>query len=237
MKTTKILFSLLSLLLFLSCGSDDEEILIIKETTSIVDIGEYNLLDESLKAMPYFGGKDILFVDSIGNELEVTVTEFDIFTYSSPNYLYKYDVYEEGDTVKYAYTSQSMNFSFEAPSLEIKMNLSLMARPYYSDPESRAIADVINIFCVYPEPVMDTVNNLVISAAQVFYHLVNQRTWPNALSTFQFEEELVLLGRSFKDVYSNQITETKSKVYYNYELGILSFEDHTGKTWRFEKWL
>jgi len=233
MKVIKILFPILSLLILFSC-KPEEELVVDKYN---VDIGEFNLLPESSAAMPYFGGKSILFVDSIGNEAEAIVNESLFGTGMNSGFLLRYDVYEEGDTVKYSYVEENRSFFLEAASLDINMNISLRARPYYSDPESKAVADVINIFCNYPEPVTDSINNLVLSSSQVFFHIVDQRTWPTPLSTQRYDAELVVLGRTFKDVYQNEIAGPKSKILYNYEFGIISFTDHTGKTWRFEKWI
>ncbi|MBK8888154.1 MAG: hypothetical protein IPN46_17105 [Saprospiraceae bacterium] len=104
-------FFFATLILVFSCSKDtmisdmDNEM----DDKYNVNIGSYNLLQSSIDAMPYLGKKSIVFVDSSANEMVFVINERPVSQYKSAT-LYKYNVYEVGDTVKYHYSSQYKTF-------------------------------------------------------------------------------------------------------------------------------
>lgn len=189
-----------------------------------IDIGSYELLDESLEKLPYLDLEGLVFVDSSGNSITFSIDEKPLFQ-STGNTLYKYDVFEVGDTVLYRYTSEIKSFEIQNDSLDMRFSVSLAARPYYPEPENEFIADVLNIYCNNPDP--------NITSSQVFYHETSTRTWPTSWNS-DVIEEIEIMGRSFTEVYNIDFINPISVVHFNYEFGIISFTDMNGKLWRFE---
>jgi hypothetical protein len=192
-----------------------------------IDIGSYTLLPSSIDKIPYLGKKAIVFVDSNFNEIVFEIIEFPVsqlYRVTS----YRYNVYSPGDTVTYHYLTQSKSFSFIQDSLKIEFNLILGAMPYYSEPKSEYVADVLNIWMKDP--------NVAFTRRQVFSHVTNQRTWPEIWIN-EWSSEKVILNRIFYDVFRNVFSNPLSKVHFNYEYGIVSFTDFSGKLWRFERFM
>lgn len=189
-----------------------------------IDIGTYSLQEESLAKLPYLNKTQVTFIDSLGNKAVFDIIEQDLFE-STGGVLFKYDVIEEGDTVRYAYSNQIKRFRINNDSLNLNFDLALEARPYYPDPEQNYIADVLTIFCKDP-------NNSLIGT-QVFYHETDSRTWPTSWNATAIPE-IDFLGRAFLDVYYNDYIDAKSALYFNYEEGIVSFTDIDGRLWRLE---
>lgn len=215
-----------ALLALCSCSKDDDAPSPMEEETlKTFDIGEYRLLDESISKLPYLNKTKVTFVDSLNNRIDLTINEADLFQTDS-SYLFRYDVFEEGDTVRYLYFGENKTFQLYNDSLNIHFSHELRARPYYMDPEKQYIADVLSIWLRNPE----NQNRL----HGVFYHVVNQRTWPTASETV-YSPSKVLLDKVFNDVYYSDYANSISEVYYNYEFGIVSFTDRDGKTWRFHE--
>ncbi len=219
-----ILVTLLALTLISNCAKNDDEQITSEGDTNvtIIDIGEYTLLEESIAALPYLNKTSITFVDSLANQVEFSIQEFDLLQIDSA-FLYKYNVYEPGDTVLYKYAGEIKRFKLQNDSLGMVFDLSLRARPYYEDPEQGYVADVLEIICSNP----DSEN----SYSTVFYHVVDRRTWP-----FYIPSEVIsgieIIERLFYDVYLGLYD--KSEVYFNFEYGIVSFTDRDENLWRFE---
>ncbi|HQV67376.1 MAG TPA: hypothetical protein PLO48_11245 [Saprospiraceae bacterium] len=220
-------FFFATLILVFSCSKDtmisdmDNEM----DDKYNVNIGSYNLLQSSIDAMPYLGKKSIVFVDSSANEMVFVINERPVSQYKSAT-LYKYNVYEVGDTVKYHYSSQYKTFLISNVSAGLEFICSLESKPYYNEPKNEYVADAINIMLKNP--------NEEFTFNQVFYHITNQRTWPITTNTPPISEKIIL-NRTFHDVLIDDFTNPLSIVHFNYEFGIISFTDFDGKLWRFER--
>ena len=189
------------------------------------DIGSFKLLSTSFSAMPYYGKSKVIFTDSLANLAEFTIHEFD--TYVINGVLYRYNVNEPGDTVKYCYASENKGFSVSDTTLKIYLSLSLKASPYYSDPESGKVADVLNIN-------YRNLSDTVFISWQVFYKLVDQRTYPDPYTTNEFFSSISFHGRDFQNVERTKFSNPKLELYYNQTEGIVAFRDKTNKLWRFD---
>lgn len=211
-----------------SCTKEDEmeveESIMEERRDTTIHIGDYRLLPESLDRIPYLGKEQIVFVDSSNNSIVLEIEERDLFVSNSAT-LFRYDVFEEGDTVKYTHTRESKYFIITNDSLSLSFSLSLSSRPYYPDPESRAVADVLNIF------LRDSID--ATRSSQVFYHLTNPRSYPNP-SLNPPVENVEIWGRIFDEVLMHDFQNPKSIIQFNYEFGMVSFTDFSGKLWRFD---
>ncbi len=217
---------LLILTLFSACSDDDEMMVIPMEPegNQSIDIGDYSINQSSLESIPYLDKSQIVFIDSTDKETIFEIEESDLLLNSGATF-FKYNVFEEGDTVEYPYTSQVKRLVLSSDSLNLRLDLSLTARPYYPDPESRNVADIMNIFCGVPDT--------TFSSVQVFYHETDQRTYPSTWNP-EVLDEITFHGRTFTDVFNNDFIDAKLQVYWNYEFGIVAFTDLTDNLWRFK---
>lgn len=212
-------------IIFLAFSCSKDSIMPVEDDIHNVDIGVYNLLQSSIDTLPYLGKKRIVFIDTNFNNIVFEIIEKPITQFNGA-YLFKYNVYETGDTVKYHYSFQSKNFIIRNDSLNIEFDFSLEAKPYYIEPKNEYVADIINISCMDPGP--------EYLFKQVFYHETNTRTWPTSWN-YQSIREKVILNKTFRDVLNVGFHDPLSTVNFNYEYGIISFTDFSGKLWRFDK--
>lgn len=226
MKPIRLLLVLFTLPLLTSCDQDDEAAATPNEGPLTIDIGSYHLQPESIEQIPYLGKSEIVFVDTIGTEVVFNIEEEDLFESIGSKY-YTYDVFEEGDTVVYEFNTEVKRFKLESTALDMQFSLSLRATPYYLNPESEAVADIMEIL-------LPTPNSPSFYEQQVFRHEVNTRSYPNSFNNEPIPE-IELLGRTFTEVIWNDYANPISQVYFNFEYGIVSFTDYNGKQWRFEE--
>lgn len=223
--STSLLLTLFTLPFLSSCNLDDGTDVDPVEGLPTIDIGSYSLLPESIAQIPYVNQSGIIFVDTFGTEVFFSIEEEDVFESSAANY-YKYDVFEEGDTVVYEFNTEIKTFNLESTALGMQFRLRLRAMPYYGDPESEAVADVMEISLPVP-------NSPNFSSQQVFRHEVNTRSYPTSFNNEPIPE-IEIFDRTFTEVIWNDYANPISQVYFNFEYGIVSFTDYQGKQWRFE---
>ena len=220
----RLYFLALSLALFqLSCSKDSSD---SKPTSEPIYIGEYTLLNTSLEKFPYTDKSMATYADSLGNTITLSIYEHPLFM--SRGTLYRYDVFMEGDTVMYSYEAEYKSARLFNDDLDLSFQTRLHARPFYSDPESRTVADVLEIFLKDP----DKPN----SASQVFNHLVDKRTWPiSSGSSAALLPTYTIHGVTYDSVFHVDYYEPLSEVYLNYAQGIVSFTDFNGVTFHLVK--
>lgn len=220
-----LLLALFTLPFLSSCNLDDGTDVAPEEGLPTIDIGSYSLLPESIAKIPYVNQSGIIFVDTFGTEVFFNVEEEDIFESNGSNY-YRYDVFEEGDTVVYEFNTEIKTFNLESTALGMQFRLRLRAMPYYADPESEAVADVMEISLPF-------LNSPSFSSQIVFRHEVDTRSYPTSFNNEPIPE-IEIFDRTFTEVIWNDYTNPISQVYFNFEYGIVSFTDYQGKQWRFE---
>ena len=71
-----------------------------------------------------------------------------------------------------------------------------------------------------------------LRATRVFHHLTDPRTYPSFAPPLIIEE-LEIFEKNFQNVILYDHSSPESIVKFNYEVGIVSFTDLNGKTWRF----
>jgi hypothetical protein len=215
----------LSLLVFflfatLSCQKDAVPIPPTKRPPiQEIIIGSSELADTSYTFVPYIGKTAVVFVDSFGEKLTLNIEPFKRSMGTLT--LYKYNVFEQGDTVRYvsSYESYSTHLTNYEQQLDIwlflKANLSI-EKEYH---------DELNI--IFIEGVLGKWGFYLETYPQMSEHLLP----PVKLDTY------TIFNKTFTLVYKNQYNNAKYKVYYTTTEGIVSFTDKTGKWWRFEKML
>lgn len=190
-----------------------------------IHIGSYTLLETSRDAMPYKGKSSVTFVDSAGNEMVFPITAFTKKTLHGC--LYRYDVYAQGDTVKYCYTTEYDSYSLKNEANNLYFSVKLEAHPYHADPESGKVADVLNIF------LRDTIE--IGKSYQVYYQTIAQRSFPQQYDGNTVYPQINFWGRDFSNVAITNFSTPYRLLYYNQEFGIVAFTDHNGKLWRFKE--
>lgn len=188
------------------------------------NIGSFKLLPSSLNYVPYSGKDSVTFVDSLGTRLVFSIQEREINTFQSA--LAKYNVIATGDTVHYCYQTENKNFTIENEEAQIKLSLSIEARPDYSDPSPEHVSDVFNIWYVEPNPPP-------FISTQVFHATINLRSGSNSYPNIEIPQ-LEIFGKTFFNVERTNFSNPKLTVWYNQTEGIISFKDTNGKQWRWE---
>lgn len=215
-KISNILLILFGCLLFIGCDKEDE-------SASIVNIGKFNLLQESIDAIPYVKKNQIVFIDENQNETKFIIHENETTT-SNGARIYRYDVIEPGDTIRYNYTKEIKSFSAINDSLGITFEFSLEAQPFEPDPESKAIADVLRISYI----VSPIIKSLLLS------HEIDTRTYPESFNNPPLDQKDIL-GETFFNVIESDFGTAQTKIDFNVEFGILSFLDKADKLWRLKE--
>ena len=126
----------------------------------------------------------------------------------------------------YEFNTEIKTFNLESTALGMQFRLRLRAMPYYADPESEAVADVMEISLPF-------LNSPSFSSQIVFRHEVDTRSYPTSFNNEPIPE-IEIFDRTFTEVIWNDYTNPISQVYFNFEYGIVSFTDYQGKQWRFE---
>jgi hypothetical protein len=195
------------------------------ENKDSVDIGSFSLLETSRNMVPYKDKSSVTFVDSAGNEL---VFPIDIFANKTSHGCYwKYDVHEPGDTVKYCYKSKYDSYRLKNEANNLYLRVHLEAAPYFGDPESGKVADVLNV------SMRDAVETNIYR--QIFYQTIDQRSHPEPFDDNTIYPQITFWGRDFSNVSKTNFSTPYRLLYYNQEFGIVAFTDHDGKLWRFKE--
>lgn len=211
-------------LAFTSCNEDEP---IIVENDLVEDLGLYELLPESIALMPYLGKEAVVFVDSLGNREEFDINEFNLSIIEDLE-IYNFDVVELGDTVIYRFDTEVKNFVLENNSLNECFDLELSVHPRFMNTAAGYVSDILSIAKPSKVPGENITYNL-------FSERISARNDPFPFSN-ERASSMEIFGRTFQDViYSSAAPFEVSFLIYNHEFGIISFNDTTGKTWRFEE--
>lgn len=218
-KILKILWLVLSVVWISACTKGDD----ILPLNLKVDLGKFYLLSESVEQLPYLGMTKATYEDSSGNEVVLIIEEYELKC-DQAGYT-KFDVHTLNDTVHYTFETEIKTFLIHNDSLELVFRFSLSADPYFPDPESGAVADVISIGWWNPNPK---------PSYELLVHEVNTRSYPKS-SNLPILKEKEIIGKVFEDVIMSQYFQSVSKICFNLEFGLLSFTDRQGKLWRLKE--
>lgn len=220
----RIILSCVIIFLLLSCSKNQEEPL--SASCNDEHLGQFNLLNSSLRAMPYQVGQKLIFTDSMNNEVSFSV----FIPENNPDTLYcdrAFRDFCEHDTKViniYRYDCQCINRHLKSnyQDFDFTLNITLDTKLFnLSDRDDLRQTDEI---ALYKEP-FDGGNLDVNSYMHI---MVDERNFTRYAEVFlEPIPSITLQGRSFKDVY----LESNGHIYYNYEYGVVALTDSTGKLW------
>ena len=222
MKAKNIFFPVLSSLLLLvtSCQKDEP-------SEPVIDIGDFEYLEASTVALPYIGKNEIVFVDSAGNELVMSVEQrgpmmlgggMANLTDTQPPEILPGSIEYQTKTLEIYLDNNEENLHFR---------IWLGAYPYPFEPQNRLVADELGIS--YTDPDKST------EGARILAYLVNRRTYPEDYMEHEVIPSLEVLGKTFSNLVENSDKTMVKDLYYSEEVGIAAFTDFNGKLWCYER--
>ncbi len=222
----KLIFAIILGCFLLSCRNDEEVADPDFPIACDYSLGYFELLPESYTATPYDGVNQIIFQDSMGNEIalndSVEIVMHQPVSYShtdSTDYTRK----------KYCWYQDRKTFLFTNDSLKLTLRVSIFPTLYIDSPMEKLIKDILSINLKQEgwNPISSTIGN--------FVKTINQRTYPTLIPTLELDS-ITCLDKVF---YNAQYVISPSGggfyFYYNSTYGVIAFKDAYGKKWRFER--
>lgn len=210
-------------LLYTACNKDDSGFDPNASLYSIVDIGDFELLQESIDQMPYQGKDSVTFVDRDQKRLVFKIRE--TFIDGTNVSIEAFNVNVPRDTVVYRYGSQSKIIYLTNDSLGLRFSLHLSAESLDYDLNNPTVVDRLLGWVYF---------NGASLGKNILTHVTNQRDYVGNLNPGVYED-IELFGREFKDVYHNRFSNPASFVRFNYEFGIISFTDEENTVWVYQE--
>lgn len=206
-----LLFTLAScsLLSLFSCKNEDDEF-------EVIDWGAIELHASSRDALPYYGKHTAVFVDSLGEELELGITQ--TFNGALP-------VNNRSKNKFETYTQVYDEFRL---SRSAQMDILARLTPEFSStgPQGSEVADFMHIM---------TINPANWQTDTLLSKMIFQGSWPFWVDDNEHYSAITFWGREFKDVERRKISSpSETEVFYNQEFGIVAFRYYGGKLWRLE---
>lgn len=218
-KTNLILF-LLGMLV-ISCNKDDSS------CSDTIYLGDFTPTEKSLSTIPYRENTTVVFADSLGEiyEFKVAQKPFRMLHWSIPgtcptNY-YQEVAFEHGGGLK--------EYILENDTSGIVHEVGVLSLQYF---DNHKIYDELTVtYGIVDSGYYQTINHAVDQ------RLLRDVEFENLTRIIALEESRTFFGKTFKDVYHEKYKEDTFmfKTYYNYEQGIVSFRDGTGKRWVFKE--
>ncbi|MEX1001821.1 MAG: hypothetical protein WDZ35_06890 [Crocinitomicaceae bacterium] len=182
--------------------------------------------------VPYNGITKVVFVDSLSNKLTFTIQENELKTECLSNYNKELKKCEPP-----SWTEQSKEFKLINDSLDLTFIVQLKTEPDHSGSHPKKFSDKLFLWTVnYPDKVnkeSDT-KKILESRHALFQCIVDQRTSTYS-SHWTPADSSVILGRTFYNVLGegNNGSENDHSILFNFEYGIISFQDYQSNNWRF----
>jgi hypothetical protein len=198
-----------------------------KEDLVLTPIDPFTILPNSGKFLsPYYGKDQVVFVDSLGNELifKVKTSLNDI-----KNYAWRfYDVNMVGDTVEKLYPCTGDKVILTDTSNTLQFSLEVFPELYLPTTDSSSVKTVDRAFIWFHKksyPHIYSVYSKILDA--------RDSTEPHHSWSFNIiEPTRTFLGQSFSDVEHTDYTNPHALIYYNNTYGIVAFSDYDHKIWR-----
>lgn len=224
-----ILFLFFALLLLHACKGDDDFISENPSENSLgscdMNLGDFNLLDDSFSASTYNGKNTVVFENEHGEIAEFVVSEKNIL--NQDGLFYDYNVMTDGDTLAYCYTEQRKQFILTCESLDLEFEVNIEVKPYFADLQKMQVADVLNIF--YTDNTVEPARFVLI-----FRKTLDIRSYPVPLYTNNSVfETLDFLGTNFNAVEKTNYNSPSLTLHFNETEGIIAFENNTLGLWVF----
>lgn len=187
------------------------------------NIGSYSLLSESVQKMPYLGKSKAIFIDSSGYEIEFEIIEKDLNVHEK-RYTVN-DLESPTGVTEYIFNTESKTIIIQNDSIDAIFSFRLTAAPYWLDPLSKAVADLLLVSWDSYEK-QETVH---ISYNLIYYY-VAPRTYPK-YNNAPIIEEVEVMGKKYENVIISDSFQNISIISINFDFGLLSFIDRDGKLW------
>ena len=220
MKSKLLYLSLL--LIFASCKKGK-----LHDCPQSLNLGTFDMLESSLERYPYeTGNEKVIFSDSLGNEVEGSLT---FFSQSYLTFSANVECIDNRDSsirVSFEAESKEVKIYFESLDLRflvlfsIEMNYDKYDNPEYAD---RAMTRLINKELTTEFPTIPIV--------------LNQRTSTEDLTHWSSPvDEIIINSKRFESVYTTNTGTDIMEIYFNLEHGLIGFEDMTtGIMYSFER--
>ena len=197
------------------------------------EMGTYNLLSSTKELFPYKDSiVNIVFKDSLGNEVTAIAKEIEIFglgrTESQSNCIYNPE-----ESIEVSARTESIRDFISIPILDLGFEVGFRVAPDLIKYEDGFINDVANIIFTGTSEYGQSIPTPI---PQIFV-LLDPRNDPEPpLNVNPAAPIQSLLGKEFTNVYSNTIGKNIIEFYYNNEYGIIGFREKTdGELYVFDR--
>ena len=221
--------------LIFSCSSDkdDSHDQGIPCETEDIDIGIIDLDEESYDYLPYTGCEVIHYKNEQGDEVYFDTLYNKGF---ATKIFWRFDIQcESGAKNNYTFFSDQLNYSFKCDSLELNFIIGIGTENVSSQP--LFFDELGMLLAAYStDNRLDTIIKMDIVASFKGNEVEIEEELTRSIK-YEYYEEVVLLGKSFKNVYHrNRPAENLlTDLYYNKEFGIFAFRDLDDVLWVFDR--
>ncbi len=217
----------------MGCVEDNERDSLYCSKTVIEEV--FKLSAEDKRWLPYYCCEildQITYVSASGNQTMLQVLDKNYGIVGHGKSIQKNCSEEPEKKHLYCLFSESAGVRLEFPLIEktisVNLNIDFLYNPETDELQSGTIIKINSIQFLNPD--ITSFNNTTYLRTTI-----NQGTLPERnYSNIEFYEEIELANKTFQDVhsYTNFNDSTAIKMYYNRDLGIVGFEETSGKQWR-----
>lgn len=228
MRILKIFFPIIIICIFANCNSKENSI----NCPNPYDMGTFELLESSINMFPFSGlHQKVIFSDSLDNEIEGRIIgpSIGFGRATTPD---KPCLDNPEIEISIFATTESYSTKIFIDSFDLKFSIGARVSVYFPEYEDNLVADIANIVCSgegISNP--DTIPQIPPQIAI----LLNERN--RVEDFFQLSNpigNLEIHGKEFQNVYESLIGSLFIKFYFNFEFGIIGFEDQqTNITYKF----
>ena len=187
------------------------------------ELGRYKLAPTSLQKLPFHKTR-VVFKDSLGNELN-----FRVIGNHYPNYDDSYAQVKGDHYQLFCYTTEYQTYTYTSDETPTQLYIGLYAKPAFQYPFNNNVADELYAYPSYPE-------NTSPGGAPVFWKILDKRTSNMEDTNLTLIPEFTCFGNTFTNVEFASYGPLQS-VYFNLPIGIVRFQDETGKVWCFDRFV
>lgn len=231
------LIPLILLVFFAGCADSEKK----NERNPIFEIvNSYNrsfqISDTSLNRMPFLKYDAVIFKDSIGNALKFEIREAE--TTMQGHVEYKRN-WQEETMIEYFVYNQQKEFFLVNESFECDFMFEIYADPNnYRLEQGKTVRDKVEMFALTNKVYGSNGDYEAYDKSQIFQDVINKRTWTSkGFNGGQFIpfDEIEIRGKRFSNFLEfPHSSASPFMIVFNYEFGLISFEDSIGITWLFD---
>lgn len=225
------------LCLIIACENSDSN----KEDISRFEIEasynrEYHIADSSLNRLPYLKYESVIFKDSIGNSLKFEIREGEIAT---EEYLEHKKDWEEMTMILYHVYFERKKIFLVNKDFEFDFLFDIYAAPNDANLHTgEVVRDEIEMSVLSNKTYATDGTCEKFDKDLIFQDIINIRTWVSKQYRNQpnsFFDEMDIRGRTFYNfLHYPSYDNAPHELVFNYEIGLISFQDGKGSTWLFD---